>query len=246
MRLVMSENNNEQVNDQSASQVADQIAQQVGQSVSEAISKLLQSQTLTTGVYKWGTGVQVSAGGVTISGSSTDVWVFQIAQNLTVANGATVNLTGGAQASNIFWQVAGEVTLGTTSDFSGIILCQTLTDMQTGAAFDGRALTQTAVTLDGNSISISASSVGIDDLALRNGIAMYPNPGKNNVTIANSTSIKLDQLAIYDVSGKLINTMDLRNMQQVRTIDVSNLSSGVYMLQIQGNGARTTKRWIKR
>ena len=46
----MSENNNEQVNDQSASQVADQIAQQVGQSVSEAISKLLQSQTLTTGV----------------------------------------------------------------------------------------------------------------------------------------------------------------------------------------------------
>jgi len=40
----------EQDNAQSSNQVADQIAQQVGQSVSEAISKLLQSQTLTTGV----------------------------------------------------------------------------------------------------------------------------------------------------------------------------------------------------
>jgi hypothetical protein len=117
--------------------------------------------------------------------------------------------------------------------------------MQTGAAFDGRALAQTAVTLDGNSISISAT-LGLDDIALRNGIAMYPNPGQNNVTIANSTSIKLDQLAIYDVSGRLINTIDLRNMQQERTIDLSNLTSGVYMLQIQGDGAKTIKRWIKR
>ncbi len=33
----------------------------------------LTGQTLTTGVYKWGTGVIVSAAGVTISGSATDV-----------------------------------------------------------------------------------------------------------------------------------------------------------------------------
>lgn len=206
----------------------------------------LTGQTLTTGVYKWSTGVLVSAGGVTISGSPTDVWIFEIAQNLTVANGAIITLSGGAQASNIFWQVAGEVTLGTTSDFSGIILCQTLIAMHTGAAFDGRALAQTAVTLEGNSISISTSTLGLDDLGLGNGIAMYPNPAQNNVTIANSTSIKLDQLAIYDVNGRLINTIDLRDMQQETTIDVSNLSSGMYMLQIQGEGVSTIKRWIKR
>src|SRR5690606_33443103 len=95
----------------------------------------LTGQTLTTGVYKWGTDVLVSAGGVTISGSPTDVWIFEISGNLTVANGAIINLIGGAQAHNIFWQVAGQATLGTTSDFSGIILCQTQIDLQTGAAF---------------------------------------------------------------------------------------------------------------
>ena len=204
----------------------------------------LTGKTLTTGVYKWGTGVLVSAGGVTISGSATDVFIFQIAQNLTVANGAIINLIGGAKASNIFWQVAGNVTLGTGSNFSGTVLCETLIDIQTGASFKGKALAKTAITLDGN--SITNSTVGIDDIVLEKGVVMYPNPGSNNLTIANSTSIKLDQVAIYDVSGKLINTIDLRGMQQERTIDVSNLASGVYMLQIEGDGARTTKRWTKK
>ena len=111
----------------------------------------LTGQTLTHGLYKWGTSVLVSAGGVTISGTASDVWIFQIAQNLELSNGAIVTLSGGAQASNIFWQVAGQVTLGTTAAMKGIILCQTQIVMNTGATLNnGRALAQTAVTLDAN------------------------------------------------------------------------------------------------
>jgi hypothetical protein len=110
-------------------------------------------KTLTHGLYKWGTGVLISAAGVTISGSATDVWIFQIAQDLTVANAAIVTLSGGAQASNIFWQVAGQVTLGTTAAMKGIILCQTQIAFSTGATLDGRALAQTAVTLDANTVT---------------------------------------------------------------------------------------------
>lgn len=113
----------------------------------------LTGKTLTPGLYKWGTGVLISAGGVTLSGSATDVWIFQIAGKLTVANGAIITLTGGAQASNIFWQVADNVTLGTTSDFKGNILCMVLIDLQTGAKFNGRALAQSAITADANSIT---------------------------------------------------------------------------------------------
>ena len=108
--------------------------------------------TLVPGLYKWGTGVTF-ANGVTISGGANDVWIFQIAQDLTVGNGAIVTLSGGAQAKNIFWQVSGQVTLGTTSDFKGIILCQTQISMQTGASLLGRALAQTAVTLDANAVT---------------------------------------------------------------------------------------------
>jgi len=106
------------------------------------------SMTLAPGLYKWGTGVLIGAAGVTLSGGASDVWIFQIAQDLTVGNGAIVTLSGGAQVTNIFWQVAGQVTLGTTSQFKGIILCQTLIAFNTGATLDGKALAQTAVTLD--------------------------------------------------------------------------------------------------
>jgi PGF-pre-PGF domain-containing protein len=117
--------------------------------------------TLTPGLYKWGTGVLISAGGVTLSGAENDVWIFQIAQDLTVDNGAIVTLSGGAQAKNIFWQVAGQTTLGTTSDFKGIILSKTLISMNTGATLNGRALAQTAVTLDANAVTAPSSSVNL-------------------------------------------------------------------------------------
>lgn len=108
--------------------------------------------TLAPGLYKWGTGVSIPANGVTLSGSATDVWIFQIGNDLTVASGAVVTLSGGALAKNIVWQVAGQTTLGTTSAFAGTILCHTEIMMNDGASLRGRALAQTAVTLIANRI----------------------------------------------------------------------------------------------
>lgn len=70
-----------------------------------------------------------------------------------MGNAAIVTLSGGAQAKNVFWQVAGQATLGTTSNFKGIILSKTLIAFNTGAAISGRALAQTAVTLNATAIS---------------------------------------------------------------------------------------------
>jgi hypothetical protein len=112
----------------------------------------LQGLTLVPGLYKWGTGVSIPSA-VTLSGGANDVWIFQIAQNLTVGNGAIVTLTGGAQARNVFWQVSGAATIGTTANFKGIILSQTLISMNTGAIVLGRVLAQTAVTLNATAIT---------------------------------------------------------------------------------------------
>lgn len=109
--------------------------------------------TLAPGLYKWGTGVLITEEGVTLSGGANDVWIFQIAEDLTVNNSAIVRLSGGAQAKNIFWQVSGQATLGTAADFKGIILSQTLISLNTGAKLTGRALAQTAVTLDATAIT---------------------------------------------------------------------------------------------
>jgi hypothetical protein len=112
----------------------------------------ISGKTLLPGLYKWNTDVSIT-NGVTLAGGPNDVWIFQIAGNLTVNNGTKVTLIGGAQAKNIFWQVSGKATLGTTADVKGIILSQTLISMNTGAKLNGRALAQTAVTLIANTIT---------------------------------------------------------------------------------------------
>lgn len=103
--------------------------------------------TVEPGVYKWGTGLLIPTD-VTLAGSATDVWIFQIGQGLTVSNATQVKLTGGAVAKNVFWQVAGSVEIGTTAHFEGIVLSQTAITLQTGASITGRLLAQTAVDID--------------------------------------------------------------------------------------------------
>jgi len=57
-----------------------------------------------------------------------------------VASAVSIILSGGAQADNIVWQVAGVATLGTTSRFVGPFSGQTEITLETGATLDGRAL----------------------------------------------------------------------------------------------------------
>ena len=112
----------------------------------------ISGHTLVPGLYKWGTGVLITSVGVTLSGGANDVWIFQIAGDLTVSNSAIVTLSGGAQAKNIFWQVSGQATLGTMTNFKGIILSQTLISLNTGAVMTGRALAQSEITLIANTV----------------------------------------------------------------------------------------------
>jgi hypothetical protein len=108
--------------------------------------------TLAPGLYKWGTPVLISTN-VTLSGGPNDVWIFQIAGNLTQASATRVTLAGGAQAKNIFWQVADSVSIGTTAHFAGVVLGKTLVAVKTGASVNGRLFAQTATTLQMNTIT---------------------------------------------------------------------------------------------
>jgi hypothetical protein len=109
-------------------------------------------QTLTPGLYKWTSAVIIPTD-VTISGGPNDVWIFQVAGTLNMSSAVKITLAGGAQARNIFWQISGAVTFGTTSHFEGNILGQTGINLQTGASLNGRMLAQTAVTLQMNTVN---------------------------------------------------------------------------------------------
>jgi Ice-binding-like/Secretion system C-terminal sorting domain len=212
------------------------------------------SKTITHGLYKWSTGVQISAAGVTISGSATDIWVFQVANNLTVANGAIVTLSGGAKAANIFWQVAGQVTLGTTAAMKGNILCATQIAMSTGATLEGRALAQTAVTLNANTVNSPAVTLVANGIAPRafDLSQNYPNPFNPSTKIEYSLpQAGMVSLKVYNVLGDEVATL-VNGRQEAGSHDVTfnagngtrSLSSGVYFYRLDAGSFVSTKKLI--
>jgi hypothetical protein len=109
--------------------------------------------TIKPGLYKWSSNVIIPTD-VTLSGDKNSIWVFQIAGTLNESSAKKIILTGGAQAKNVFWVVAGKTSIGTTAVFNGNILDKTAIVLKTGATLNGRALAQTAVTLDATTIKL--------------------------------------------------------------------------------------------
>ncbi len=95
---------------------------------------------LPPGLYKFESAALISGSDLTLTGSSEDVWIFQIGTQLTVANGMQVILAGGAKPWNVYWQVGTSAVLGTTVEFKGTILADQSITMNTGSVLDGRAL----------------------------------------------------------------------------------------------------------
>ncbi len=210
-------------------------------------------QTLVPGLYKWTTGVTISTD-VTLSGGPNDVWIFQIAGNLSEANGKKV-LIGSAQAKNIFWQVAGQVTVGTTADFKGVILCQTLIALNNGATLEGRALAQSAVTLDANAITDPGVATGIANAVQPDGFALsqnYPNPFNPSTIIRYSLAKSgMVSLKVYNVIGQEVATL-VNAHQGAGSYSVpfstkegeASLASGVYFYRLDAGSFISIKKMI--
>jgi hypothetical protein len=187
--------------------------------------------TFEPGVYKWTTNVVIT-GNITLHGGPNDIFIFQIAGDLNLAAGPSVVggthilLTGGAQASNVFWAVGGTlspgagVVLGSYSTFNGIILSAKQITMGTGAILNGRALAQTQVTLIGNdatslpaTLRIEKTVVGSSDPAsaftinIKNNLNVLVGTGVGAVTPGTSYSLGAGTYTVSEVANSSYTTL---------------------------------------
>lgn len=104
----------------------------------------LGGRTLTAGTY---TGGELGlTGTLTLRGGPDDVFVFKAASTLITQADSRVQLVGGVQACNIFWQVSSSATLATDTIFVGTIMALTDIDMFARATLEGRALARNGET----------------------------------------------------------------------------------------------------
>lgn len=124
---------------------------------------------LTPGVYTFGSNVQITSNiffegtGLGPDEGATDVFIIQIAGNLLQAANYNVELSNGALASNIFWQVAGSAKVGAGAHMEGILLIKTDILFETQSSLNGRVFSQTACNLQKATLTQPAASQGLGE-----------------------------------------------------------------------------------
>ncbi len=124
----------------------------------------LGGKTLGRGIYE-SAGSFIINGSLTLTGTSTDIFIFKMISTLSPAVGSNVVLTGGAIASNVYWQVGSSTFIN--GDFKGNILAYAAITQNAGASIDGNLYTRTSyIDINGTSVlpvelsSFSASTIG--------------------------------------------------------------------------------------
>ena len=137
------------------------------------ISPQLGGQTLTTGAYAPTSGTFSLTGTLTLSGSATDVFIFNSNSSFMTAANSLITFDGQAQACNVFWVTSGNVSIGSNSTFSGNVISKGEISVNTGAEINGRVLTYGSssyptlayqVNLDTNTITTTSCSAATSTL----------------------------------------------------------------------------------
>lgn len=87
------------------------------------------------------------------------------------------------------------------------------------------------------------TALAVSNVSDNSEIQVYPNPAVNNIYVDYSNTNTPVQAAIYSVSGKLVKVAMLGNTHSA--IDVQDLSSGMYYIQLNNEDINTTKKFIK-
>jgi hypothetical protein len=195
--------------------------------------------TLIAGLYKFTGTLSVTGSDVTLTGSATDVWIFQVASNLVVGNGIRVVLAGGARASNIFWQVGTSAVLGTTSAFKGTILADQSISLNTGASLEGRALARiAAVTLASNAITRPATVAALRAGSRADRLDFFGIDGRSQIGFSLPASGKTT-LTLFDIHGRQIAVLfqgQAEAGRHVVNVDAAHQGRGLYFAKLESNG----------
>src|SRR5450755_1272134 len=156
--------------------------------------------TLTPGLYTSGAAAGLAASTtVTLDagGDPNAVFVFQVNGALSLGAGAQVKLTGGAQASHVFWAVYGGFALGAGGKFAGTAMASTTGGIGVDSVVNGRVFAQAAVTMDTDQFYSAPPTV-----TLTGGAAEDIN--NSTPTISGSTNVGASGVVTVTVAGQTL------------------------------------------
>ncbi len=90
-------------------------------------------------------------------------------------------------------------------------------------------------------VSISGTTLGIEDSELSNALLLYPNPASETIFIKNDSNDLIEEVQVFDVLGKLQEYIRIDK----NGIPISHLNAGVYTIRFKINNRLYSKKFIK-
>lgn len=88
----------------------------------------------------------------------------------------------------------------------------------------------------------NCATASIADDALFNEIHIYPNPSSGQFFVKNGASTNIDKVVIYDVSGRLISSINVLNTSEIIPINILGITTGIYFINLHDKNRIITKK----
>jgi len=116
-------------------------------------------------------------------------------------------------------------------------------DIDAGADVQSRS-TGTAVCGQDLMINFDCATLSNIEVLLEDTLVLFPNPAQESIFLEGPSNINLNYATIYDITGKLVREVDLKKMNNLKTINIANLMSGMYFINIFSDQGILTKKFI--
>ncbi|MDI1256281.1 MAG: T9SS type A sorting domain-containing protein [Flavobacterium sp.] len=94
----------------------------------------------------------------------------------------------------------------------------------------------------GSTVATFTTVLGIDDIAFADKVTVYPNPSDGNFVIDNRTLAKIETIKIYNTEAQLIKEINTNTSDATILLNITDLSSGTYFLEIANTDDRIVKK----
>ena len=104
-----------------------------------------------------------------------------------------------------------------------------------------RAIDDSVKSPHSEEVCVKTLGENIEELA--SSVNIYPNPVSDKLYI--ETEAEIEEVVVYDVYGRIQNLRNSETQKLRNSIDVTDLNSGVYFIQIKTEEGNITKRFVK-
>jgi hypothetical protein len=193
-------------------------------------------------IFSWSSGQNTAA--ITVTQAATYTVTVTTANTCTASASVSVsapivstpvitqngNILSSSASSGNQWYLGGNLLNGATA--------QNYTATQSG--------NYTVIVTDGNGCTSAASNAvnvninGIENV-LAESITVYPNPATTALFI-DAGALPIAEISIFNITGRLVS---LIKAPQSKSLDISQLPAGAYLLEITSQGSAFRMQWIK-